>query len=205
MKVLIVADEVSKKYYDYYEPGMLKDIDLIISAGDLPPQYLEFLTTMSCCDVLYVHGNHDGIYDTRPPEGCICVDGCVYNHKGLRILGLGGSQRYKLGTHMYSEKEMRARVRKLKFQLFRNKGFDILLTHAPIEGHHDGEDLPHKGFAVFGELIEKYHPKYMIHGHQHKNYGKAYQQESWYKDTLVINAYVSYILEIPDELLQKRR
>ena len=44
----------------------------------------------------------------------------------------------------------------------------------------------------------------MIHGHQHKNYGKAYQQESWYKDTLVINAYVSYILEIPDELLQKR-
>ena len=47
MRILLVADEVCKKYYDFYEPGMFRDIDLIISAGDLPPQYLEFLTTLS--------------------------------------------------------------------------------------------------------------------------------------------------------------
>lgn len=205
MKILIVADEPVKKMWDYYEDGMFNEYDLILSCGDLPPQYLSFLTTMAGKDVIYVHGNHDDCYVETPPEGCICADDKIINYKGLRILGLGGSQRYKIGKFMYTEKEMRKRVKRLKFQLWRNKGFDILLTHAPILNFNDGEDFPHRGYGIFGELLKDFRPLYMIHGHMHKSYGRGYVKESRYEDTLVINGCGSYVLEIPDELIKERR
>ena len=59
MKILAIADEESRYLWDFYEPGKLKDIDLIISCGDLNPDYLMFLVTLSNVPVLYVHGNHD--------------------------------------------------------------------------------------------------------------------------------------------------
>ena len=95
MRILIVADTESRALYDFYDGKRLKDVDLILSAGDLDPEYLEFLVTMGHAPVLYVMGNHDDRYKQRPPQGCICVDESVYNFKGLRIAGLGGSIRYK--------------------------------------------------------------------------------------------------------------
>ena len=59
MKILAVSDVESKRFYEFYRPGRLKGIDMILSCGDLHPEYLEFLVTMAHCPVLYVHGNHD--------------------------------------------------------------------------------------------------------------------------------------------------
>ena len=131
LKILAVADHEAKYFYDYYTPGRLSEFDLILSCGDLRREYLEFLVTMARCPVLYVFGNHDDRLDQRPPEGCICIEDKIYVHQGVRILGLGGSYRYHpKGVHMYTERQMAARVRRLRLALWRNKGFDILLTHA---------------------------------------------------------------------------
>ena len=35
MKILLVADKESPYLWDHYQPGRLKDIDLILSSGDL--------------------------------------------------------------------------------------------------------------------------------------------------------------------------
>ena len=75
MKVLVVADEESRYYYDYYKPGRLDDIELIISCGDLSRTYLEFLVTLGNCPLLYVCGNHDDTFADHPPEGCVCIAG----------------------------------------------------------------------------------------------------------------------------------
>ena len=200
MKILIVSDHESRKIWDFFEPGMLDKYDLILSAGDLHPQYMSFLATMCKTEVLYVHGNHDDCYEKTPPEGCISIDGTVVNYKGLRILGLGGSMRYKDGVNMYTPKAMR----KAGLAIRRNHGFDILLTHAPALGLNDSEDLPHRGFEEFLRLMERYHPRYFIHGHNHKNYSSGYKREDRYQDTIVINAYESYELDYPDEWLGKR-
>ena len=69
MKILLVSDRESPYYWDYYQPGRLSDIDLIISCGDLKSQYLSFLVTMGRAKVLYVHGNHDQTYNIRPRRG----------------------------------------------------------------------------------------------------------------------------------------
>ena len=195
MKVLLVADEESRSLWDFYDKSKLESIDLILSAGDLKPEYLEFLVTMSRADVLYIHGNHDNCYENKPPQGCICIDGKLFNYKGIRILGFGGSMRYSMGKNQYTEKEMRKKIRRCRWSIMKNRGFDILLTHAPAYGINDMPDLPHKGFECFSDLIKNYNPKYFIHGHIHKSYGN-FVREQKIGDTMVINAFEKYIIEI---------
>lgn len=187
MKILVVSDEPSAKFWDYYRPGMLKEYDLILSAGDLPAEYLSFLVTMAHCPVLYVHGNHDEDYKDNPPEGCDCVDDKLVICKGLRILGLGGSRRYKRGEHQYTEEQMRRRLRKLKRTITMAGGVDIVLAHAAPLGVGDAEDAPHRGFAAFLECIDAYRPQYLLHGHVHLNYGVRIERERAYQGTKVIN------------------
>ena len=101
MKILTIADEESRSLWDFYDSSKLAGVDLILSAGDLKSEYLEFLVTMSKADVLYVHGNHDSHYAERPPEGCICIDGNLFAYNGIRILGLSGSMRSATGKSVY--------------------------------------------------------------------------------------------------------
>lgn len=89
---------------------------------------------------------------------------------------------------------MKGRILRLKFKIMKHKGFDILLTHAPAAGIHDMEDLPHKGFECFVELIKKYKPKFFVHGHVHMCYGR-FPREDKYEDTVVVNAYEKHIFE----------
>lgn len=195
MKILVIGDKESKYLWDYFEKSKLEGIDLIISCGDLNPNYLSFLATFTSAPVLYVHGNHDEKYDRYPPEGCICIENDIYVYKNIRILGLGGSMKYKDGKHQYTERDMRRRVMKMFLKILKNKGFDILVTHAPAFEINDGADLPHMGFKVFRELIDKYSPKYFLHGHVHMNYGRKHIRCDKYNDTNIINAYERYLFE----------
>ena len=137
MKLLLIADEEDAYLWDHYRPGRLSDVDLILSAGDLKSDYLSFLVTMANKPLLYVHGNHDTAYDKFPPEGCECVDDRLVTVGGLRILGLGGSQRYKEGPYQYSERQMAFRIRRLERKIRKAGGVDIVLTHAVPACHSD--------------------------------------------------------------------
>ena len=194
---MLLSDEPDKALWDYLDRRLLEDVDLVISCGDLPAEYLSFLTCFTDAPILYVHGNHDRSYEIRPPEGCICVEDTVCVVKGVRVLGLGGSMRYRPGTHMYTEQEMAKRVRRLRWKLWRSKGFDILVTHAPARGLGDQEDLPHRGFEVFLKLMDRWRPRYMAYGHVHPEYGALdFRRELRYGETTVVNAYKRYIIEL---------
>lgn len=196
MKIMAISDQESKAMWDYFDKSYLEGIDLILSCGDLKPQYLSFLATFTHAPVLYVHGNHDERYEQASPDGCICIEDTIYVHDGVRILGLGGSMRYKPGKHQYTQAEMNKRVRKMWWKLKRNKGFDILLTHSPAYQLNDDDDLPHRGFEAFRTLLDKYHPAFFVHGHVHMNYGRKFPRQSTYHETTVINAYEKFIFEI---------
>lgn len=199
MRILAIADQESSYLWDHFEKSKLEGIDLIISCGDLNPNYLSFLATFTSAPVLYVHGNHDERYNQTPPEGCICIEDKIYVHQGIRILGLGGSMRYKPGECQYTERQMKARVNKLKFQLLRRRGFDILVTHAPAYQLNDGMDLPHQGFRAFLTLLDRYRPKFFLHGHVHMSYGRRHKRYDKYQDTHVINVYERCIFDYEDE------
>lgn len=205
MKLLLIADNEERYLWDDWNQNTrkeLSDIGLILSAGDLDAEYLEFLVTMLNVPLVYVRGNHDGMYDEKPPEGCIDADGDIVEvtcGKGavkekVRILGLGGSMRYQdYSDDMYTEEEMARRIagmRKvfLRERLKGNKGFDILLTHAPSKGYGDMEDIAHTGFECFNRLLDKYRPKLHVYGHVHKEYGQFDSAMTHPSGTRLINA-----------------
>ena len=198
MKILTISDKECPALWDYYTPGKLAEYDLIISCGDLKPEYLSFLVTMARCPVLYVHGNHDGGYKLRPPEGCDCIDGRIVVYNGMRILGLGGCRQYRPGPHQYTENKMLWRIVKLKWRLRRLGGVDIIVTHAPPEGLGDSEDHAHRGFHCFRSLIEEFKPGYLLHGHVHMDYGMDVPRTIHLGDTRIINTYERFVLHIPD-------
>ncbi len=189
MRILAVSDVESKYLYEFYGPGKLDGFDLILACGDLGRSYLEFLVTMARCPVLYVHGNHDDGFDQDPPQGCVCVDDQLFVYEGVRILGLGGSHRYSTGKYMYTERQMCRRIRRLGFQIWRHRGFDILLTHAPARHINDFDSVSHRGFECFGRLLDRYCPKYFVHGHIHKNYGPHVPQKTPHGETTIVNAW----------------
>lgn len=225
MKILFVSDRESTELWDQWDligRKRLSDVGLILSAGDLRPDYLEFLVTMANIPCLYVRGNHDGIYDKQPPEGCVDIDEKVCEiqikdkttgtRRIIRVAGLGGSMRYLEGPDMYTEKEMTRRVRHLarKIRLgnvvdingkrvwkkSKSETVNILLTHAPCQGYGDLDDLAHKGFACFNDLLEQTKPHYHCYAHVHMEYGRIEREMQHASGTRLINVSGMYILDV---------
>lgn len=195
VKVLLVSDVEDSYIWDHFDHERFKDIELVISCGDLKADYLEYIANMIKAPVLYVNGNHDTRYLEKPPGGCIPIDDKIFVYKNIRILGLGGSIDYNKGVFQYSQKEMHKRVLKLKLSLWKHKGFDILVTHSPAKGIGDGKDICHQGFEAFVDVLNKYSPKYFFYGHQHLEYGNG-ARKMIYNTTITINAFKYHIIEI---------
>ena len=195
MKILLISDVEEPALWDYYRPGMLRDCDLILSAGDLKAAYLEFLVTMANRPLIYVHGNHDLRYLSEPPEGCECADDRLITVNGLRILGLGGSGWYGGSTFQYTEREMEKRIRRLRRAIRKAGGVDLILAHAPVRGYGDDDTAAHRGFEAFLPLIDELHPRYFVHGHVHLNYNNASRRVYQRGETTIINAFGRCVLD----------
>ena len=207
MKILALSDRVVDAIYSPQACDLYGDVDLVIGCGDLPYYYLEYVVTVLKVPLMYVHGNHDAVQymsDGRrvsQPEGCISLEGRIIEYKGLLLAGLGGSMRYQPGAiHQYSEGEMRSRVMGLIPQLATNylqhgRPLDVLVTHSPPFGIHDGEDLPHTGFKAFLTLMKYAKPRYLLHGHTHL-YRRDSVSRSEFEATQVVNVYPNRVIEL---------
>jgi len=187
--------------------------DLVVSCGDLPFDYLEYLVTRANVPLLYVPGNHDP--NVKPPDttwtplhaempvpgaqGCENLDGRAVDVNGVRIAGLGGSLRYKEGPNQYTQAQMLRRAISLELwislkRVRRGRKLDILVTHAPPFGVAEAKDETHQGFKAFNRLIKKFHPLLLVHGHVHP-YGRTLP-ELRLEGTRIVNAVPSRTIEI---------
>ena len=196
MKILLLADQAEPTLWEHLDKRKLEGVELVLSCGDLPASYLSFLTCFTPAPILYIRGNHDDRYDKHPPEGCECIEDKLVTVGGLRIVGLGGSPLYSGGRNQYTERQMEARIRKLGWKIRRAGGVDIVLTHAPARGFGDAEDFAHCGFEAFLPLLDRYQPRYLIHGHVHTEYGHAIPRVLQRGGTTIINACERYTLEL---------
>ena len=226
MKILCISDATDTLIYSENAPERYKDVDFVISSGDLPLRYYDYIQTVLKKDVIYVYGNHNlEDFDRAMGKSTIMgpgftpimplvysgtfLDGKVMRLKnsGLLIAGLGGSMLYNYGKSQYSEEQMKWRIAKMIPHLIYNKirygrYLDILITHAPPRGLGDGEDLCHKGFSCFLSFMERFKPRYLLHGHVHL-VDMNEERVREYGETKVINIYKNYILE--DESLGGKR
>ena len=164
--------------------------DLVVSCGDLPNDYLEYLVVATRAPLVYVPGNHD---PRQAPRGCVSVDGRVETVLGLRVGGLGGCRRYRPGPHQYTERQMDRRARRL----VRAAGgrLDVFVTHAAPAGvGDDPTENVHRGFAAFFVVLAACHPRLMLHGHV-QTYGPRPSAREW-NGTPIVNAIPHRVLSL---------
>jgi Icc-related predicted phosphoesterase len=218
MKILCVSDQIDPLVYSPSIKERFAGIDLILSAGDLPLDYLEFIVSSLNKPLLFVFGNHNlkeyHYYlrreetvlgwggereEVRHSSGLIHAGSRVRREEGLIIAGLGGSMRYNRGENQFTGFQMNLEILKLipalvLNRIFRGRFLDILLTHASPEGIHDKPDPCHRGFRAFLWFMRVFKPKYLIHGHIHL-YDLSAVRLTKYRQTLVLNAYSHYIVD----------
>jgi Icc-related predicted phosphoesterase len=212
MKILCISDQIDPLVYSSSIKERFGDVDLVLSAGDLPMDYLEFIVSSLNKPMLFVFGNHQaegmqryaekslfpGWDNTINSTGAIHVGSKVVIEDGLIVAGLGGSMLYNHGENQYTEFGMKMEMLKLIPSLifnriFRGRSCDILLTHAAPKGIHDKEDRCHWGFKCFLWFMRIFKPRYLVHGHIHL-YSLTETRTTQYQNTLVINAYSHHII-----------
>jgi Icc-related predicted phosphoesterase len=196
MRILSVSDCVEPILFDRFDAERFPGVDLILSCGDLPPEYLSFLTAAFNVPLYYVRGNHDIRFESKPPDGCTDLHAQLIQFEGIRILGLAGSRWYNGGPNQYTEAEMRKIIRGLRPRIWRQGGVDIVITHAPPRYIHDAEDQCHKGFKSYRWIIDHYCPRYFIHGHIHCLFNDPVERVTIVDKTKVLNTYGYHLFEV---------
>jgi uncharacterized protein len=175
------------------------DVELIVSCGDMPAVYLEFITSILNVPLFYIRGNHDEGYSTSPPGG-ENLHGRLMEYNGLTFYGLEGSIRYNNSPIQYTEGEMSRMVLSAGLRLGYRRhrfgfGVDFFVAHSPVRGIHDADDKPHQGFGAFTKFLDWYHPRYMLHGHVH-TYDRRTTTRTQYLDTCIINVNPVTVLDV---------
>lgn len=214
VRILAVSDRVSDTLFNAGVRERIGPVDLLLSCGDLPYTYLEYLVTaLRTRHAYFVHGNHDAPehcesgQTLNEPGGWENLDGRVTYVARLNLLvaGLEGCIRYRPGSpYQYTQGEMTWRAQPLMLRLLFNKirygrYLDILIAHSPPAGIHDGPDAPHLGFGVFLSLMRRFRPRLLLHGHKHR-YGTA-PWRTRYAATEVVNIYPFRLIEWGEETL----
>ena len=215
MKILCVSDHIDPLVYSSSIKERFSDIDLILSAGDLPMDYLDFIISNLNKPLFFVFGNHHitelkyfrKLWNSQFIENEHELYCCGAVHVGTRVktegkfivAGLGGSMRYNNGINQFTDFQMLIEASKLIPRLLWNRVFhgrylDILLTHAPPKGIHDKNDRCHWGFKTYLWFIKTFKPKYLVHGHIHL-YDLSDVRCTKYENTTVVNAYSHYVID----------
>jgi hypothetical protein len=186
VRILAICDEVDARLYGPSLAERRGQFDLLLSCGDIPPYYIDFVASTLSIPIFGVHGNHDGSLaraharrrddDDSPADwGMEELHGRVVKEQGLLIGGFDGCLRYNRGSYQFTEEGMRWQIAQMIPQLLMNKlrygrYLDILVTRA------------------FRWFLETFQPRYHLHGHIHI-YDKRTITRTQFHGTEVLNAY----------------
>src|ERR1035437_10078398 len=189
MKILCVSDTIAPLVYSSHIKERFGDVDMVIGAGDLPMEYLEFIASSLNKPVLFVFGNHNlkrlnhfrrgsnSLFQNQVESGptpdsfgSIHIDNTVLCVKGLLVGGLGGSIRYNHGENQFTELQMYLKVLHLSPRMLWNRlrygrYIDILVAHSAPFGINDKDDPCHRGFKGFLWFMESLQPGLLLTAH----------------------------------------
>jgi uncharacterized protein len=208
MRILAISDKVVPVLYSPDMRQLVGPIDLVVSCGDLPTYYIDYVASVLGVRCLMVHGNHASGQEfidrwdlDAPPRDPMDIDLRLVHEKRLLLAGLDGSIRYNRNPRFqYTQSEMWRKALRLAPPLLWNRvahgrSLDILVTHSPPAGIHDGPDRPHQGFGAFLWLMRTFKPRFLLHGHKHV-YRHDEVTETQYAETKVINVYPWRVIEV---------
>ena len=217
VRVLAVADEVCDALWGAKAAALAPD--LVLAAGDLPWDYLEFLASVTDRPVVFVPGNHDpavasarqhrsgqflraGMPCEPPrPAGCRNADGTVARRRRAadrrprRVRALPARAQPVQPARVPPARRPPAAPGRAPAAAAPGP-VDVLLTHAPPRGLGDEDDRPHVGIDALHPVLERLHPRWHLHGHIHP-YGQP-RPDRRVGETTIRNVIPYRMFEIPD-------
>lgn len=150
MKILCVSDYVDPLIYNQNVTKVFSDIDLILCAGDLPMDYIDFIVSVFNKPTYFVFGNHNlkeyryyhpdmplsssNLDDTSHGHGATYlgfkifvnhnlyfIDPVTGNETPLLIAGTSGTLKYNKGLNQYSDFQMKLKLIAMIPGLIKNK------------------------------------------------------------------------------------
>ncbi len=149
MKILCVSDQIDPLVYSPNAKERFADIDVVLCAGDLPMEYVDFIVSTLNKPTYFIFGNHNltefrqyhpnEVYSGSPMpssarddiemkhfHGAQYAGFTVLTEKGtdgrnLLIAGCSGSVRYNNGLSQYTEGQMKRRLLRMVPKLLLNK------------------------------------------------------------------------------------
>lgn len=217
MRALVISDKVEPILYSGAICERVGKVDLILSCGDLPFYYIEYIISMLNKPAYYVMGNHGREFEYQSgkgdawnhqtaPQGAVNLHGRTAKEGPLLLAGLEGSIRYNDSAEaQYTDFEMQWNITRLARRLLYNRlrygrWVDVLVTHSPPLGIHDKPDRPHQGFRAFLPFMRYFKPRYLLHGHIHI-YRQNEVTKTQYYQTQVINVYPFRLLELEPQIM----
>jgi Icc-related predicted phosphoesterase len=210
MKFLCVANQIDSYVFSKLIKERFPDVDAILAAGDIPLEYIDYLGAALEKPVFYIQGDHHFYSETgqapkATPADFVSLKARIGQNTVL-IAGASGSCRHNENPLQYSkstkytDKQMFFRLLALVPSLMLNKlksgrYLDIFLTHVPPFGINDFNEPAFKSFACYRWFIERFKPKFLVHGHIHM-YDSKDPRVTEYKNTSVVNACGHHVIEL---------
>ena len=174
-RILALADEVDASLESEKTRAGLGPVDLIVGCGDLPVDYLRFVTdAFGRVPLAYVRGNHDvggdwatgdatGVHLPEPlPDGRPWTDGqlTVIGFSGIPLHG--GASGLQVGGFTRASQVLAAWLRTAWRPL---RAPVLLVSHVAPRGINDGPDPMHRGSRALRWLASRLRPPLWLHGH----------------------------------------
>ncbi len=168
IRILAISDEPDPSLDSAGTRDGLGEIDLVIGAGDLQPEYLSFIGDAFGAPVRYVRGNHDvgsaWAHTERKLLPEPMPDARPVDEGGPRIIGFSGSPRYSGRGHEIGGVQMWAMVILAWLRNARTRPV-LVVSHAPPRDVNDDTDRAHRGFPAFRWLTGRLEAPLWLHGH----------------------------------------
>lgn len=169
IRILAVADEVDPSLWGHLDREALGPLDLLVSSGDLPPDYLSYLDDSLRVPFVFVMGNHDldeaWAREARRllPEHMSGAQ--LTEAAGLSIALLDWPGRDRIRTRSQDRIAWRQVLRLWLSVKLGAPRPEIVVSHVAPDQVLDPRDMYHRSFPAYRWLARRLRPALWLHGH----------------------------------------
>lgn len=169
IRILAVADEIDPSLWGHLDREALGPLDLLVSSGDLPPDYLSYLEGSLRVPFVFVMGNHDldeawaraaaRLLPARKSGARLTEAAGV----GIALLDWPGPDRIR--TRSQDRIAWRQALRLWLSVTLGARRPEIVVSHVAPDQVLDPRDVYHRSFAAYRWLARRLRPALWLHGH----------------------------------------
>jgi hypothetical protein len=169
IRLLAVSDEIDASLWGHLDREALGPLDLLVSSGDLSPDYLSYLDDSLRVPFVFVKGNHD-LEEAWARE----ADRLLPEHKsgaqlteaaGLSIALLDWPGPDKIRTRSQDRITWRQVLGLWLAVRLGARPPDLVVSHVAPDEALDPRDLYHRSFPAYRWLARRLRPAVWLHGH----------------------------------------